>query len=74
MKCKWYNYVLTVQLNDILKSNNDTLKDTNKQLTTLLDKIAVNNENQIQQINSQCSEIAWLRTEVQRLEVSLLVS
>ena len=60
--------------NDILKSNNDTLKDTNKQLTALLDKIAVNNENQIQQINSQCSEIAWLRTEVQRLEVSLLVS
>ena len=56
--------------NDNLKSNNDTLKDTNKQLTTLLDKMAANNEDQIQQINSLHSEIAWLRTEVQKLTVS----
>ena len=37
------------------------------QLATLLDKMAVNNQNQIQQINS---ENAQLRTEVQQLKVS----
>ena len=44
-------------------------KDEIRQLTTLLDKMAVNNENQIQQINTQSSEIAQLRTEV-HLKVS----
>ena len=42
-------------------------KDEIGQLTTLLDKMAINNENQIQQINS---ENAQLRTEVQQLKVS----
>jgi len=53
------------------------MKDENKQLTTLLDKMAVNNENQIQQINSQNSEIGalkdenkQLKTDVQQLKVS----
>ena len=50
-----------------LKINNDKQKDENKQLTTLLDKMAVNNENQI---NSQSSEIEQLKTEVHRLKVS----
>ena len=45
-------------------------KDKIRQLTTLLDKMAVNNENQIQQINSQSSEIAQLRTEIEQLKVS----
>ena len=60
-----------------LKTNNDKQKDEIRQLTTLLDKMAVNNENQIQQINSQSSEIATvkdenkqLKTEVQQLKVS----
>ena len=61
--------------NTQLRTNNDALKneiiqlqvqqkDENKQLTTLLDKMAVNNQNQIQQINSQSSEIMQLRTKV----------
>ena len=55
-----------------LKINNDKQKDDNKQLTTLLNKMAVNNENQIQQINSLSSEIAniQLKAEVQQLKVS----
>ena len=60
-----------------LRTNNDAMKDENKQLTTLLDKVAVNNENQIQQINFQSSKIATmkdenkqLRTEIQQLKVS----
>ena len=67
--------------NDVLKAKIDTMKDEiiqlqanqkeeNKQLMTLLDKMAINNENQIQQIKSQSSEIAQLRTEVQQLKVS----
>ena len=63
-----------------LRTNNDAMKDENKQLTTLLDKMAVNNENQIQQMNSQSSEIATmkdenkhLKTEIQQLKVSLWV-
>ena len=53
-----------------LKAENLITKDESKQLTTLLDKTAVNNENQLQQINSQSSEIVQLRTEVQQLKVS----
>ena len=53
-----------------LKAEIKIIKDESKQLTTLLDKMAVNNENQIQQINSQCSEIVQLRTENQQLKVS----
>ena len=67
--------------NTQLRTNNNAMKDEITQLkakqkdeigqlTTLLDKMAVNNENQIQQINSQSSEIAKLRTEVQQLKVS----
>ena len=54
-----------------LRTNNDAMKDENIQLTTLLDKMAVNNENQMQQINSQSSEIVQLKTEVQQLKVSV---
>ena len=64
-----------------LRANNDTMKDEITQLkakqkdeigqlTTLLNKMAENNENQIQQINSQSTEIVQLRTEVQQLKVS----
>ena len=61
--------------NSKLRTNNDAMKneiiklqakqkDEIEQLTTLLDKMAVNNQNQIQQINTQSSEIVQLRTEV----------
>ena len=66
--------------NTQLRTNNDAMKDEiiqlqakqkNEigQLTTLLDKMADNNQNQIQQINSQSSEIVQLKTEVQQLKV-----
>ena len=47
-----------------LKSNNEKQKDENKQLTTLLDKMAVNNQNQMQQINSQSREIVQLKAQL----------
>ena len=64
-----------------LRTSNDAMKDENTQLkakqrneiaqlTTLLDKMVVNNENQIQQINSQSSEIAQLKTKNHQLKVS----
>ena len=64
----------------LLKSNNDQQKDEitqlkakqrneTEQLTTLLDKMAVNNQNQRQQIYSQSSKIAQLTTENQQLKV-----
>ena len=67
--------------NTQLRTDNDAMKDEIiqlqakqkdeiGQLTTLLDKMAVNNEDQIRQINSQSSENTELRTEVQQLKVS----
>ena len=67
--------------NTQLRTDNDAMKDEIiqlqakqkdeiRQLTTLLDKMAVNNEDQIRQINSQSSENTQLRTEVQQLKVS----
>ena len=55
---------------DLLSTNNDEMKEENAQLTTLLNKMAINNQNQIQQINSQGSEIEQLRNEVKQLKVS----
>ena len=66
--------------NTQLRTNNDAMKDEIiqlqakqkdeiGQLTTLLDKMADNNQNQIQQINSQSSEIVQLKTEIQQLKV-----
>ena len=54
-----------------LRSNNDAMKDEIGQLTTLLDKMAVNDEKQTQQIKSQSSENAQLKLEVQQLKVSM---
>ena len=56
--------------NTQLSTNNDEMKEENAQLTTLLNKMAINNQNQIQQINSQGSEIEQLRNEVKQLKVS----
>ena len=44
------------------------MKDEIRQLTTLLDKMAVNNQNQMQQINSQSSEIAAMKDESKQLK------
>ena len=62
-----------------LRTNNDAMKDEIiqlqakqkdeiGQLTTLLDKMAVNNENQIQQINSQSSEIEKMEVKIGQLK------
>ena len=60
-----------------LQANSNKQKDEIKQLTALLNKMAVNNENQIQQINSQSKEIVTvkdenkqLKTEIEQLKVS----
>ena len=61
---------LTTALDDLRRENNVLKTDnaTVKQLTTLLDKMAFNNENQIQQINSQSSEIAKIKDEIEQLK------
>ena len=56
--------------NTQLKTDNDKQKDEIGQLTTLLDEMAVTNQKQTQQINSQSGENTQLRTEVQTLKVS----
>ena len=60
------NYAIKDE-NTKLKASNDNQKDEIGQLITLLDKMAVNNENQIQQINSQSSEIDTMRDEIGQL-------
>ena len=57
--------------NDVLKTDNATMKDENKQLTTALDKMVVNNKDQVQQINSQwSSEIAIMKNENKQLRTN----
>ena len=70
------NDVLKTEITQ-LRTNSDAMKDEVIQqrdeigrLNTLLDNMAVNTENQIQQINFQNSEIAQLKTENQQLKVS----
>ena len=60
--------------NDVLKADHDITqpktkqKDEIGQLTTLLDKMAVTNENQIQQIKSLKDENKQLRSEVHMIK------
>ena len=56
--------------NTQLRTNRDALKDEIGQLTTLLNRLNENNLKQIQQINSQNTEIVQLTAEVQKLKVS----
>ena len=63
-----------------LKANNDKQKAEIIQLTTVLDKMSSNNADQMQQINSQLSDIdaqrdkiMQLKAEVQHLKVSDLI-
>ena len=60
-----------------LKSNNNAVQDEIKELTTLVGKMTVSSENQMEQINSQSSKIKTMEdenkqliTEVQQLKVS----
>ena len=53
-----------------LKTNGNKHQEENEQLATLLDQLAVNNESQIQLINSQSNIIAKLNIEVHQLKVS----
>ena len=62
---------------DELKTNDEKQKDEIRHLTIVLDKMAVTNENQLHEINSQSSEMATikdeniqLKAEVQQLKVS----
>ena len=62
---------------DELKTNDEKQKDEIRHLTIVLDKMAVTNENQLHEINSQSSEMAaikdeniQLKAEVQQLKVS----
>jgi len=57
--------------NEQLSSEIGALKDENKQLTSLLEKMAVNNEIQMQQINSQSSEIGTLKDENIQLKTEI---
>ena len=63
------------------RTNSDAMKDEIMQLQAkqkdeighliaLLDKMTINNDNQIEQINAQSKEIAQLRNEVHFLKVS----
>ena len=65
--------------NDVLTADNDAMKDEIiqlqakqkdeiGQLTTLLDKMAVNDEKHTQQINSQSSENIRLRAEIDMIK------
>ena len=54
--------------NDGLKKEIDVLKAENSQLTIVLKKINSNNENQVQQINSQSSEIYAMKEEIAKLK------
>ena len=57
-------------INEQLRRAIDIAQDENLQLTVSLDKMANNNDNQIEQINSQSNEIAQLQAQVQQLKVS----
>ena len=46
-----------------LKANNDKQKDENAELATLLEMMAINNEDQTQRANFQNSETVALKTE-----------
>ena len=50
-----------------LRDKNDEMKDENKQLTALLNKMAINNQSQIEQINSVNSENATMKDENRQL-------
>ena len=54
--------------NEELKKQIGALKDENTQLTSVLKKINRNNENQVQQINSQASEIDTMKEEITQLK------
>ena len=50
-----------------LRVKNDEMKDENEQLTALLNKMAINNQSQIEQINSLSRENATMKDENKQL-------
>ena len=54
--------------NTQLRTNNDNQEDEIGQLTTLLNKMVVTNENQIQQMKSMRDENKQLKTEVHMIK------
>ena len=63
------NDTLTADIKQ-LRTNNDMMKDENEQLTVLVDKMAVANENQGQQVKQLQDESRQLNIENQQLKVS----
>ena len=57
--------------NKQLRTNNAIMKDENKQMTAALDKMVVNHKNQVQQINSQSSEIVTMKNENKQLRTNI---
>ena len=57
-------------INEQLRIDNDALKDDIGQARTLLTKLLVNNDDQIQTINHQGFKISQLKEENQQLKVS----
>ena len=51
---------------NVLRSKNDTMKDENKQLTALLEKMSVNNKNQIQRFDAMNCEIDTLKDKIRQ--------
>ena len=47
------------------------MNDENKQLTVLVDKMAVNNDNQMQQINLMSNENATIKDEIEQLKTEV---
>ena len=56
--------------NTQLRIDNATIKDKNKQLATALDKMAVNNKNQVHRINFQSNKIAIMKNENKQLRTN----
>ena len=60
---------MIMKQNTQLWTNNDVMKDEYKQLTTLLNNMADYNENQMQRIKSQSSEIATIKNKNKQLKI-----
>ena len=63
------NDTLIADINQ-LRTNNCMMKNENEQMTSLLDKMVIDNENQTQQIKQLQDENRQLRIENRQLKVS----
>ena len=53
---------------NVLKTKNNTMKDENEKLTALLEKMSVNNKNQVQQIDAVNCEIDTMKDNIRQLK------